>query len=279
MLIRRLLLLVIFCSPAFISRTQCHFDPTIPGHPALCPFGTDTIWTQEYDSFQWYKDGEMLLGDTNQFLVITSADIGSYMSVLTTASGCSELSPPVLIDMWYFTGVSVYSDFYQVDQTGTGVICTGDSVVLHVDNSIDAGIQWTCNDLPITTSDPHTLVLTSNQETPVNYYSVCGYSSVCPGFLQCLNLSIPIRFADCAAGVSENIVSKSVNIYPNPFITKFSILFDPTLIGEQFRLVDGIGRIVLEGRLENNESVVDAASLSKGSYVLIVGNSAFKLTK
>src|SRR5687768_10000242 len=89
----------------FVSvKGQCPFDPLVtPSNLILCPNESDTLWTQVYDSYQWYKDGNPIPGATNQYYVVNQfADAGSYFSVSATDSSCTEMSPQVLVDGWAF---------------------------------------------------------------------------------------------------------------------------------------------------------------------------------
>src|SRR5215510_8040249 len=89
----------------FVSaNAQCPFDPTVtPNNLILCPNESDTLWTQVYDSYQWYKDGNLIPGATNQYYVVNAfTDGGSYFAVSATASSCTEMSPQVLVDGWAF---------------------------------------------------------------------------------------------------------------------------------------------------------------------------------
>ena len=98
---RRILLLLV-CMICFhwSSYSQCPHNPTItPMNPILCPNESDTLWTQSYDSYQWYKDGNLLPGETNQYLVVDATNYGlSNITVEATDAGCSELSPSVIFD-------------------------------------------------------------------------------------------------------------------------------------------------------------------------------------
>ncbi|HMC97050.1 MAG TPA: hypothetical protein VKG92_05340 [Flavobacteriales bacterium] len=82
---------------------QCPFDPTIsPTEVILCPNGSQLLSTQTYDSWQWYKDGDLIPGATAQTYLVSNNDIGSEFSVACTLAGCTEMSPAVLVDGWVF---------------------------------------------------------------------------------------------------------------------------------------------------------------------------------
>src|ERR1700749_401274 len=82
------------------TRAQCNFTPTItPNNPVLCPDQTDTLWTQVYDSYQWYKGNNPIDGATNQYLIVTQQhDVGLKFKVAATQDGCTAFSASVLVD-------------------------------------------------------------------------------------------------------------------------------------------------------------------------------------
>src|SRR6188508_2656000 len=93
-------LLFFFLHYPFTLLAQCPFDPTVtPSNLILCPGSTDTLWTQPYEAYQWYQNNTLVPGATNQFYVVNSSD---YYSVAATQYGCTEQSPQVLVDGWFF---------------------------------------------------------------------------------------------------------------------------------------------------------------------------------
>ncbi|RVU25990.1 gliding motility-associated C-terminal domain-containing protein [Sandaracinomonas limnophila] len=64
--------------------------PTITGgNGSFCP-GTVVLTSSVATSYQWYKDGVLLTGETNRTLNVTAA--GRYTVIVTNASGCSSAS-------------------------------------------------------------------------------------------------------------------------------------------------------------------------------------------
>lgn len=171
---------------------QCPFDPTItPNDLILCPNEQAVLTTQEYDSYQWYKEGEPIPGADQQTLTVDAfQDGGSSFTVEGTLNGCTEMSPSVLVDGWAFLfPYVIHAGAEPLYISGEGVShhCQGDSVWLifsYTDN-----VQWTNNnaDIPSATNDS-LLVLTSGS------YSASGAPTVCPDFIMQLGLNIPIEF-------------------------------------------------------------------------------------
>lgn len=86
------------------ATAQCTHNPTVtPNNLIFCPSGGfDTLWTQNYQGYQWFKDGVLQVGDTLRYRRVTHLDAGSMFSVDATLNGCTERSPQVMVDGWVF---------------------------------------------------------------------------------------------------------------------------------------------------------------------------------
>src|SRR5258706_14061592 len=84
-------------------KAQCSFTATItPSSPILCPEGTDTLSTQVYDSYQWYKNGHAIAGATNRTYIVGQDDILYAFKVAATKDGCTDTSKRVIVDGYVF---------------------------------------------------------------------------------------------------------------------------------------------------------------------------------
>lgn len=178
---------------SFSASAQCAFDPTItPTGIILCPNETDTLWTQQYDSYQWYRGANAIPGATNQYYVVDYFnDAGYNFRVEATLNSCTEISPPVLVDGWAFLPpfVMTAGDPGIIDQQGVQRNCPGDTVLLILMQPYTQSIQWTDNGNPIPGATDDTLVVTQP-----GIYSVSGAPAVCPAYQQQLGVNIPIGF-------------------------------------------------------------------------------------
>lgn len=183
------LLLTLFIASA---KAQCPFDPFVtPSNLILCPNTTDTLWTQVYDSYQWYKDGNIIPGATNQYYVVDHfLDGGSYFAVEATDSSCAEMSPQVLVDGWAFLLPFVIQEGDQGWFDGQYLhLCNGDTLILIMGLPYDVNIQWYDGLAPIPGATDDTLLVTTSGS-----YTVEGAPSICPNFLQQLGLYIDVLF-------------------------------------------------------------------------------------
>ncbi|NUQ13727.1 MAG: T9SS type A sorting domain-containing protein [Flavobacteriales bacterium] len=187
--------LTLAASIALLSlRAQCPFDPTIQPDPViLCPGGIEVLTTQTYASYQWYKDGQPVPGAVQQGHVVNAnTDGGSSFTVECTLDGCTEMSPPVLVDGWVFLLPFVMHEgdpSYGMGPNGELLFCEGDTLILRLMPPYDTNIQWTDGGIPIPGATGPTLVVTANGS-----YSVSGAPAICPNFIQQLGVTIATAF-------------------------------------------------------------------------------------
>ena len=67
--------------------------------------------------------------------------------------------------------------------------------------------------------------------------------------------------------------------YPNPASTSFTISTDERLINAPYRLYNAHGKIVLEGTILANQTLVYTESLSSGNYTLSISNDDQVMTE
>lgn len=171
--------------------SQCSFDATItPNNPILCPNDTITLTTEVYDSYQWYKDGILIPGATNQTLEVTAAnDAGSQFYVACTLAACTENSDTILVDGWVFLLPYVITNTTPqlIGGGGEAYYCAGTTVELIMGTPYTENIVWYENGNPIPGEDSTSLLITQSGN-----YSASGAPAVCPDFIQYLGVTIPI---------------------------------------------------------------------------------------
>lgn len=177
------------------AKAQCDHDPTVtPNNLILCPNSPGELTTQVYDSYQWFKAGAPLTGETGQVLSVNAfTDAGYQFTVEATLAGCTEMSPPVLVDAWAFAGATIMTTGAEplyFSQNGP-VYCELDTVLLVMMPPFNTNVQWLNNGQPIPGATDDTLAVTS----PGNF-TANGEPAVCPGFVQNPGVEIGILFTD-----------------------------------------------------------------------------------
>ena len=85
---------------------------------------------------------------------------------------------------------------------------------------------------------------------------------------------------DCSSLDADEFETSNIKIYPNPVISILNLKTDYNLINQPFTIIDGLGRVVLNGKLNEVESTINVEQLSKGIYYIkTAGNSATKFIK
>lgn len=176
----------------------------------MCPNTDDTLFTQTYDSYQWYKDGLQILGATSQFLPVNSFnDAGSTFYVAATLGGCTENSDTVLVDGWAFLPpfVMMHGTPAYFGGMGEAYFCNGDSALLELGMPYTESIQWTNGGTDIPGANSQTLLVTQTGN-----YGVSGAPAVCPDYIVPIGVSIPIAFLPPFV---PNIIYDGQDIYTN----------------------------------------------------------------
>ena len=177
----------------FISAVNvCNYTLVInPTAPILCPNTLDTlITTQLFDTYQWYKDGNLIPGATNQSYQVSSMnDAGSNFTVEVSLDTCPAIiSSPVLVDGWAFLPVTVQSsgDLGWFDGIGSN-LCEGDTMILTMLSPNQFNMQWYENGNVIGGATDTTYLVTQSGS-----YTVSGAPDICPDFTQFLGVTINV---------------------------------------------------------------------------------------
>jgi hypothetical protein len=81
-----------------------------------------------------------------------------------------------------------------------------------------------------------------------------------------------VKFSGISLGINETINDKLFSIYPNPALSILNINADYQLINQQYTIIDGLGRVVLNGKLNEVDTAINVEQLSKGIYYLKVSD-------
>ncbi len=164
-------------------------NPTIiNGNVILCPGGTEVLETQEYDTYQWYKDGNPISGATQQtHLVSYYADAGSNISVFVTQGDQSAMSPSILVDGWVFSPlvVSSYGSGYWFNGN-EWEMCPQHELFFEVMGPYTNNVQWFRDGVPIEGANSPVYSVDKS-----GIYAVHGSPSLCPDYVQ-YSIDLPV---------------------------------------------------------------------------------------
>ena len=83
-------------------------------------------------------------------------------------------------------------------------------------------------------------------------------------------------------GINENIQSNLFSVFPNPAQSLINVKADNKLIGEVYTIYDNTGRVVLTGKINSHNTIIELGNLSGGIYMFSVGGNmkqTFKIIK
>lgn len=182
------LFLTLFFSCGLVGAQS--LNPTIiNGDVILCPGGTETLLTQEYDTYQWYKNGNPVNGATNQSHTVNySADVGANFSVYVTQGDESAMSPSILVDGYVFMSIVVSSYGQGYWYAGDGwEMCGDDELFFEVMSPYTNNVQWFRNGNPIEGANNPIY-----QVDQTGVYTVRGSPSLCPDYVQ-YSIGLPVE--------------------------------------------------------------------------------------
>jgi uncharacterized protein (TIGR02145 family) len=86
------------------------------------------------------------------------------------------------------------------------------------------------------------------------------------------NVGSSVRYIRESPLSSIIIDTSNLKLYPNPVINILNIKADYNLANQPYSIIDGLGRVVLNGKLNEVESTINVEQLSKGIYYLKVSD-------
>jgi len=245
----------------------CPFTPTItPLSLTLCPGSSDTLWTQNYSSYQWYRfDGTPIGNATNQYLVCNTND--SYY-VRTTQNGCTEASIPA--------SVSFYNNLVTWNIVAAGNLiadtaCLGDTLTLYTlfnkpPYPADSLIDWEVNGQQIQGYHNDSLLITAG-----GTYTATVRHPICPSLD--LSQQASFVFINCTTGVTTPSLQLRVSVAPNPSSGLFLLRCEEDIT---VRIFDVLGKQILKCSLKKGNNTINLESSPAGIYYLEAAGKAQK---
>ena len=83
-------------------------------------------------------------------------------------------------------------------------------------------------------------------------------------------------------GINEFTQDNLFSVYPNPAKSQINVKADATLLGSVYTVYDETGKVVLLGKINSENTVIELGNLSGGIYLFIVGENmkqTFKVIK
>lgn len=238
----------------FISCTR-----DITGVAAICAGDPTQLTAWNGISYQWYQNGILMAGETNQNLTVTVP--GVYNCIVEDACGTDSLA----------AGINVVSGSYPVvSLSGGPTVCSGSTTPLT--GSSGGTSQWYLNGaiIPGATSNVYNATLGGVYNMIKTNLNGCADSAATGLTLTVINCS----------GVDEKSVLEMLSIYPNPAHDNVNISFGNTNGNRNVRIVDALGKTVLTLMSANTSSVtINTKNWNNGMYLIHISDEDHTITK
>jgi hypothetical protein len=150
---------------------------------------------------------------------------------------------------------------------------------------LNAGLSTANYDTTLTgwaTIEPNETLIKPNVTFEGGYSTYCNGASARNLLISTYGWTISDSGLDlgCTTLDTEEFDTSSLKLYPNPVLSILNVKTDYNLINQPYTIVDGLGRVVLNGKINDVESTINVEQLSKGIYYLKVSdNRASKFIK
>lgn len=290
----------IFLSPVYMIilfggvetnvQAQCQHNPTILGGTTLLcpPDELDTVSTQTYDAYQWYRRvfvldtaWTIIPGATNKQLPIDFFNYaGMEIRVAATLNGCTEYSPLQLIDGYAFSLPSMWIQFENngYEQIGDFEfnVCNGNTVTFEAASPYINKVQWFNNGIELTEYAGKTSI----SPTLSGNYIFNSCTIACPDFCQPEDTPGPfpvkINFGNWNFCTTSILNPNEINfsVYPNPSNEYLYVKDLDILQQHDYSVYDIQGSKVISSRFLHGSGLIDVSDLAPGTYLLVIGNGS-----
>ena len=130
------------------------------------------------------------------------------------------------------------------------------------------------------TIEPNETPLQSNVSFWGGNSNYCSGSTARASIISTYGWTITDAGLDCTSLDTETFDTVALKLFPNPVLSILNVKVDSNLINQPYNIIDGLGRVVIKGNLNDVDNTINVEQLSKGIYYLKVSdNNASKFVK
>jgi PKD repeat protein len=144
----------------------------------------------------------------------------------------------------------------------TDSVSEGGQLVLTNNSAYASEYFWDFGDGTTSTATAPTHTYTTNGTFNINLVaSHCGFTDT-------VSKTITISLSELQ---EDNFDSNDLKSYPNPTSNELNLIVNSKFIGSQFVIYDKLGKSVLTGRLDSENTLISLQELAKGFYLVCFG--------
>lgn len=231
-----------------------------------CVGDTVTLFVSAIGSgmnYQWKKNGTIITGATDSFLVIngvSASDIGSYTCTINDSS-YSVTSNPGVLNLGGEPNITQQPDNKNVNKN--------QKVTIKITAVNATSYQWQKNGVDIDGETTNTLIFNSIQVSDEGNYR-CVVSGSCG-----IEISNESNVSVSTAGIA-NEINNVLTIAPNPSYGIITISLQNSLDEIMIEILNTSGQKIIQRNIYGNNERIDLSQLQKGVYIILArskGNS------
>jgi hypothetical protein len=120
---------------------------------------------------------------------------------------------------------------------------------------------------------------TSSIQNPSHTYATNGTYTVTLIASNCIFSDTVTKTIQIGTNSMEENTNANFEFYPNPTTNQITLKVDNQLLGSVYIIYDNTGKSVLNGNILSEQSVIDLGYLSKGFYLLSIGENLERTVK
>jgi gliding motility-associated-like protein len=186
-----------FSDSVFVTNHPNPVAPTISGPGSICPGGQARLISSQAQTYQWFRNGQILNGETTDTLNISQS--GVYTVGITDANGCASVSAGFVVSEISAPVASTIS--------GPSEFCAGASVILTATSNTN--YKWLFNGIALLNQTNQTLSASLFGNYQVVVTNLAGCSDTSASFLTTtgvanFTLDTLVEGTQCVSGQPAN---------------------------------------------------------------------------
>lgn len=231
--------------------------------------------------FQNLSNAGQYSGATNDTLTIasiTTTNNNQTFRCIITSGGCSDTTNAALLSVCQ-TSLTTQPQNQDVDLGSSATFSVAGSNIQNYQwqSNLGFGFQNLSNAGQYSGVNTNTLMVSNTTSTNNNQSFRCVISSN-----DCSDTSaVAILTIKNNVGINEDLL-RLFSIYPNPANSQINVQAHKKTLGSVYTLYNNIGKTVLSGKINSENTIIELGNLSDGIYLLSVGENlkqTFKVIK